>query len=376
MRVTTPHHARAWVYLMTTAGILLIITWIIIELDLDRRIAAQFYDDSRGWYLAKKQPWDWLYHYGTIPGIALSLIALAGWFWSFSSTRFQYLHRYFLVIVLTAILGPGVLVNGILKNYWSRPRPRQVQEFDGQWIYRHPHQPGIPGKGESFPCGHCTMGFLFCSLIVFRKHRAWIAYSGGALGVLLGGMLSAARVVQGAHFLTDTLWSMGILLMLPLALYFLILKVPSAQTELPRPMSRTRKGFMWLSFIVCLILMMGSFLLHRPFYKDHVTRVKISPGVNRIELKVNTDVQASVVRFIAGDTPFVTLTARGFAWIGAGHRLRRSLEQHDDRLVLHFQIEKAGYFSELTHDILIQLPDNLKDKIKIEMADLSTRKTL
>jgi lipid A 4'-phosphatase len=364
---STTYRFKGWLFLTATTMVLLLLTWIIIELDLDRRIAARFYDASEGWYLADKQPWRWLYQYGTIPGLLLSLTALCGWFWSFASPRIKYLRRYFLIIVLTAILGPGVLVNGILKNYWSRPRPRQVVEFGGQWNYRHPHQPGIPGKGKSFPCGHCTMGFLFCSLLVFRKHKAWIAYSGGALGILLGGLLSAARILQGAHFLSDTLWSMGILLMLPIALYYIVLKVPLIQEEPAKPLSRSKKSFLWLFFIVCLGLMTGSFLLHRPFYKDHITQLKIPPHVNRILVRVDAEIQTDSVKFMENGTPTARLTARGFAWIGAKHHLHRNLEYENGQIVLDFRIEKSGYFSELTHEIQIKLPEELKDKIEIKI---------
>jgi len=358
---------KGYIYLSTITMVLLLLTWIIIELDLDRRIAAHFYDASEGWFLADKQPWRWLYQYGTIPGLLLSLTALCGWFWSLASPRIKYLHRYFLIIVLTAILGPGVLVNGILKNYWSRPRPRQVEEFGGQWNYRHPHQPGIPGKGKSFPCGHCTMGFLFCSLLVFRKHKTWIAYSGGTLGVLLGGLLSAARILQGAHFLSDTLWSMGILLMLPIALYFMVFKLPLIQEEPARPLSRSKKGFLWLSLIVCLVVMTGSFLLHRPFYKDHITQMKIPPHVNRILVRVDTEIQTNSVQFTNSGTPAARLTARGFAWIDAKHRLHENLEVENGQIVLDFRIKKSGYFSELTHEIHIKLPEDLKGKVEVNI---------
>ncbi len=368
-----PNRASYWIYLLVAAVALLIATWLIIVLDLDRRIATRFYDPSMGWYLAKKQPWSWLYHYGTIPGIVLALAALAGWFWSYSSGRYRSLHRYFLVIVLTAILGPGVLVNGILKNYWSRPRPREVQEFGGSWAYRHAHQPGIPGKGESFPCGHCTMGFLFCSLLVFRKHRPWLAYAGAAVGISLGALLSIARIVQGAHYLSDTLWSMGILLMLPLALYLLICNKPETSAHKQAALSRRKKVLLWLAFAVSLILMMGSFLLHRPFYKDHVTHLKIPSQVSRIRLQVNAEVQASTVRFLEIDTPRVVVTARGFAWIGAKHKLRRHRELQDTKLILSFKIEKSGYFSELSHELVIQMPRNLQDSVDFEIMDTSKK---
>ncbi len=366
---TNSDFRRGWIYAISAGALLLFLTWLIIALDLDRRIAAKFYDPSLGWYLAKRQPWSWLYHYGTIPGIVLALAALAGWFWSYSSKRIRIWHRYFLVIVLTAILGPGVLVNGILKNYWSRPRPREVQEFGGSWVYRHAHQPGVPGKGESFPCGHCTMGFLFCSLMVFRKHNRWLAYTGAAMGISLGTLLSIARILQGAHYLSDTLWSMGIVLILPLVLYGLIcLKNPEPAPR-PKTLSRNQKILLGVAFVVCLILMSGSFLLHRPFYKDHVTRLRIPQNISRILLRVNTEIQNSTVRFLDMDTPRVILTARGFAWIGAKHKLRRDRELRNGRLLLDFKIEKSGYYSELTHDVVIQMPTDLQDSIDFEIVE-------
>jgi len=358
-----------WVYVISAAIGLIACTWIIIALDLDRRLASRFYDPSLGWYLADKQPWSWLYHYGTVPGIILSLAALAGWFWSYASNNMRTWHRYFLVIVLTAILGPGVLVNGILKNYWSRPRPREVVEFGGTWAYRHAHQPGIPGKGESFPCGHCTMGFLFCSLMVFRRHHRWLAYTGAAMGISLGALLSMTRIVQGAHYLSDTLWSMGIVLILPWLLYGLICSKSPLSTPMPKTFSRNKKILLWLAFAVCLILMVASFLLHRPFYKDHVTRLNIPPQINQVSLQLNTKVQTSTVRFLNLDTPRVIVTGRGFAWIGAKHKLRRHRDLQDTKLFLTFNVEKSGYFSELTHEIVIQMPKDLQDNIDFEIVD-------
>lgn len=370
MNKTTSYQFRGWLLLSSITIGLLAASWIIIELDLDRRISALFYDETTGWFLGDKQPWDWLYHYGTIPGLILGIGSLLAWFWSFSSTKLKQLHRYFLVIVLTAILGPGVMVNGILKNYWSRPRPRQVEEFGGQWIYRHPHQPGIPGKGESFPCGHCTMGFLFCSLMIFRKKNYWLAYGGAATGLILGSFLSIARIVQGAHFLLDTLWSMGILLMLPIALYLLIIKFPGNTVHASQPMTRTRKLFLWMAFALCLIVMTGGFLLHRPFYKDHHIPFKLPINATQMRIEFDKEIEHGTVKFVADAMPHIIVNARGFAWIGAKHRVHRNQRYNESigRLTLELQSREKGYFSELSHELQVRLPVKFKKDIKIELA--------
>ena len=157
----THYRAKGWSLIAVTLGTLLLVSWAVVHWDLDRSIAGRFYSPSDGWYLGDRQPWRWLYEYGTIPGIMLAVAALIAWITCLVKTRLHYLRPYFLIVVLTAVIGPGILVNGVLKNYWGRPRPRQVQEFGGRWEYRHLHQPGTPGRGESFPCGHCSMGFTW-----------------------------------------------------------------------------------------------------------------------------------------------------------------------------------------------------------------------
>ena len=115
--------------------------------------------------------------------------------------------------------------------------------------------------------------------------------------------------------------------------------------------------------------MLGSFLLHRPFYKDHVTRIKIPQQINRVLLQVNTEIQSSTVRFLDIDAPRLVVTGRGFAWIGAKHKLRRHREIQDTKLVLNLKIEKSGYFSELTHELMIQMPKDLQDSVDFEIVD-------
>lgn len=221
---------KGWLWLALTLGCLLVLSWVIVHWDLDRSIAGRFYSQQNGWFLGKRQPWQWLYDFGPIPGIVLALGALLAWVFCLMRPKRRHLHRYFLVIVLTAVIGPGILINGVLKPYWGRPRPRQVQEFGGQWPYRHFYQPGIPGRGHSFTCGHCSMGFLFFSLVAFRRKNVWVAAAGGLTGAVLGGLLAVARMVQGAHFLSDVLWSLGIVLMVIIVLYFIVLQVPKKGT--------------------------------------------------------------------------------------------------------------------------------------------------
>ncbi len=113
------------------------------------------------------------------------------------------------VIVITLLLGPGLLVNALGKGYWGRPRPRDVVQFNGAEPFHRICQPGTPGQGKSFPCGHASVGFV---LVVFyfldaNRKRRW-TWMGVGLGY--GALMGVARMAQGGHFASDVIWAGGL----------------------------------------------------------------------------------------------------------------------------------------------------------------------
>ena len=57
---------------------------------------------------------------------------LPGWRdWHCRQGSCQFPGRAVVFLALTLALGPGLLVNGLLKEHWSRPRPGEVVEFGG-----------------------------------------------------------------------------------------------------------------------------------------------------------------------------------------------------------------------------------------------------
>ena len=244
MKPSETNARSAWVGLAVLATISLLMatgTWVIADRDLDLKITGQFFRPDTGWYLKDAQPWRFLYDYGTIPGLLLTVGSLILFFAGYFRKRFRNWQKYMLLVLLTSILGGGIIVNSILKPYWGRPRPGQIKEFGGMWDYRHPYQPGTPGKGQSFPCGHCTMGFLFTSLVFFRRKSRPIAYAGGAFGLVYGSALGVARIVQGGHYPSDVLWSLGVILSVATVLYFFVLRIPDHESQKEVRLTGTRK---------------------------------------------------------------------------------------------------------------------------------------
>lgn len=120
---------------------------------------------------------------------------------------------YLLALVL---LGPLLLVNGILKEHWGRARPADTDAFGG----------ALPFSGPWEIAGHCATNCSFVSGeaaavtvlavilgVVFwhnvqNKRRLLIAL---AALILLGASL---RVLKGRHYLSDVVWSVLMILAL------------------------------------------------------------------------------------------------------------------------------------------------------------------
>lgn len=194
----------AWVFLL-----LLIALYTPFSGEEDLAVAHYFYDSLQQFSAA---PWlSFVYDYGIIPawivvgaaGLVLSL--------SFFNTSWQEWRRPALVLILTLGIGSGIIVHAILKEHWGRPRPKQVIEFGGTQHFRPYYSPQFhpPQPSKSFPCGHCSMGFFFFTLMHlgahYRNRRLYLA--GLLLTLVLGGVLSYARLAQGGHFLSDVLAS-------------------------------------------------------------------------------------------------------------------------------------------------------------------------
>ena len=105
-------------------------------------------------------------------------------------------------LAVTLALGPGLLVNGIIKEHSHRPRPFQTQEFGGPWEFR----PFGRFDGEcvtdcSFISGETSTAAwsLAPALLTPPPWRA--AFIGASLLFTL--VMGVERVAYGGHYLSD-----------------------------------------------------------------------------------------------------------------------------------------------------------------------------
>lgn len=135
-------------------------------------------------------------------------------------------------IVLVYVVGPGILVNGILKEHWGRARPAHV--FDGKSEFTPPFVISDEcARNCSFVSGEAAAG---TALAIVLGALVWHRLSGrGRMGaaLVLGGMATVAammRVITGRHFLSDVIFAAFFTAFIALALWRLMRVAPARDT--------------------------------------------------------------------------------------------------------------------------------------------------
>ena len=136
--------------------------------------------------------------------LALALFALARLFWP--SLRKGLSLPKVAFLGLSALLGPGLLVNGLLKANWGRARPIQTDLFAGDWPYSPVWVVTDHCQSNcSFVSGEGSMAFWLLGLVVLVP----ISWRKGGLIILstLCFLISINRIAFGGHYLSDILLS-------------------------------------------------------------------------------------------------------------------------------------------------------------------------
>ncbi len=187
---------------------------------LDLLISARYFDAARGFFHAQDPLvvalYDWTPWLGRGLALLMAIHALtAPWLARalMASGRTELAQRcrgpwrrVSAVFVCAALLGPGLVIEGVFKNTMGRPRPVQVIEFGGTEVFHGPFRPGHnPESHRSFTSSHAAAGFALMGLgltcgPVWR--RRWLL-----IGLVAGGVVGLGRMLQGGHYLTDVVFS-------------------------------------------------------------------------------------------------------------------------------------------------------------------------
>jgi len=124
-------------------------------------------------------------------------------------------------LLLCLLVGPGLFANVVFKDHWGRARPREIVAFGGTKTFT----PALVISDQckrncSFVSGDGAFGFFlpsFAYVVPFRRRRR-VFWGGMGFGVLFGG----ARILLGAHFLSDVLYAAVLVLATSAGLHALL----------------------------------------------------------------------------------------------------------------------------------------------------------
>ena len=329
------------------------------SLDID--LHKSFYSSENGWFLKKAQPWNFLYHYGNIPAILISITSLLLFIFSYFISKFLIYRKIALFFALTMLLGPGIIVNTIFKENWGRPRPREIQEYGGKEEFLPVLTKGISGKGKSFPCGHASVGFyLFMPYFLLRKKKKILASGFFFLGLFYGGLIGAARIIQGGHFLSDVIWCFGFLYLTGLFCYHyigldreLLYKKKNRNAEL----SPFKKKILMVVSIIVAIVALSFFLLGTPYYSEKNYFPNFKNAKSKV-LIINIDDGNLLIR--QNQKLNLIFEAQGFGFPNS--RISKKWEErystNGDTLIKTISFSEKGFFTELSTKFDLIIPQD------------------
>ena len=192
---------------------------------LDFALSRLFYEPGAGF--VGRHSWlleDFLHDRVKQAVIVIGVLAIAGFLLSLMPTRLARWRRPLGYLVLA--LGLSTSIVSPLKTLTGVHCPWSLSEFGGTETFTPLLAERAPTlkPGRCWPGGHASAGFSLLALyFVLRDRRPRLAHIALGVALALGTLMSAGRVMQGAHFASHNLWTLLFDWTICLACYRLLL---------------------------------------------------------------------------------------------------------------------------------------------------------
>ena len=202
-----------------------LLLWADRYSDLDLLVADWMFDHASGTF-----PWrgTWLadrFNHGILKTwlqvLGVAVLAVAAWDWWRPRPGWTASRRTGLrVLASAAVLVPTVV--SLLKRVSASHCPWDLQRYGGSEPYVRLLEAlpaGVPA-GHCMPAGHASGALWLLAVAVFwLPHNPRKAAAAGAAMLVFGFMVGWVQQLRGAHFLTHTLWSIWIAVLIVDGLY-------------------------------------------------------------------------------------------------------------------------------------------------------------
>ena len=377
-----PLDRRDWLPELRTlllAAALTTVTFAVTPLDIAAARLLYRPNASDPWPLAKR-PWGAAL-YGAAPWVTASLVLVALAMLAVAlSRRHDRLRREAVFLLLAVVVGPGLLVNAVFKDHWHRPRPRDVVELGGSLAYVPAPLRGSGEGGGSFPCGHCSVGFLYGAgwWLWKERHRARARVSLGA-GILAGSALGVGRMAAGGHFLSDVVWSALLAFGVAHTIWHYVLRVPAHErlalagappAELPRRLEQALALGAALGGVGVLVALFAT--PHGTPIEARLVLSRWSPAPRAFELVArHAEVELDLV-----DAPADVITIdgelHGFGLPNSRLETRTEIAPGSPSL-LRYRLVQRGWFTDLDAVAHVELPASAITRVRVRLEQGNIR---
>ncbi len=321
--------------------------------DADIALQRYFYSPEKGWLLQFHPFWDFIYRFGIFPGYFLAFAGLIMVTLSYWNVKFINYRKASMVLIFTMVVGPGLIVNLVLKDHTGRPRPREITEFGGTEKFVCVCEKGATNEGKSFPCGHCSMGFYLAIPYLFlRKRKKILAYSILAVGLGYGIIIGIARMMAGGHFASDVLWAGLLVWLTALIMYYLFRADKPVEIPVLSSADQKKKARMiTLAMGILLPVITVGLMLATPYFSSkefHLTNAEFARLNPRVIL---FDLENSTVRIIPDTALRLEYKVNAFGFPNS--KVRGDWTTGD---TCRYVFETMGWFTELTNDVKLKIP--------------------
>ena len=226
--------ARPVAYALTGFVVVSVGLAVLLRLvpEIDLWAQGYFYRQGDGFFL-RDSPFAQFFYKGIkwmTPVLVIGLIAVIGLGLTSAFRRLSGLRRPAIVLLACIAIGSGLVVNATFKDNWGRARPSQITEFGGKKTFTAPFVIADQCKRNcSFVAGHPSILFAFFGLALFARRRRALAI--GTVAVL-GGLAGLGRIMQGAHFFSDVVFSGVFMFVTSWLLYRLVMAAPEIRGPL------------------------------------------------------------------------------------------------------------------------------------------------
>ncbi len=205
------------ILLLCLTGICALIFAIFPQIDL--QIAAYFYSPEVGFYTSDSPICIAIRKAMNLLTAGVFFLCIGGVFFARSVGLKP---QPFELGALVFLLGPILLVNGILKTFWGRARPIQITEFGGERMFTPFYQitdqcarncTFVSGEGAA-----ATAVFIAVTLLAVFYLKGAIRWVCIGVAFSLSTFAAVLRVGFGGHFTSDVIFSILFVLLILCAL--------------------------------------------------------------------------------------------------------------------------------------------------------------